>query len=120
MSKAEIERVTDQLMEQDLPTPEEGDWGRSFIPTEPWHHIALSALEREAGHFGRRFDNFTKEEIEQYIQMCVAHWVAEIDFSQIRTAHKLMNGTPGASDEDFEEPIDKFLRVRNYKDEDLL
>ena len=27
MSKQEIERLTSQLLEQELPTPEEGDWG---------------------------------------------------------------------------------------------
>ena len=29
MSKTEIEKAADQLLEQDLPTPDEGDWGRS-------------------------------------------------------------------------------------------
>ena len=28
MSKQEIERLTDQLLEQDLPHPDKGDWGR--------------------------------------------------------------------------------------------
>jgi len=35
MSKADIERMTSQLLEQDLPTPEEGDWGRLDITGIP-------------------------------------------------------------------------------------
>ena len=34
MSKQEIEKATDQLLEQDLPTPEEGDWGGGSIVIE--------------------------------------------------------------------------------------